>query len=1133
MQNVALSVRSDFSIGESLLQVDKIPEQAKEAGWDAVALVDTMSVHGMVNFTNKCKKVGIRPIIGCTLRVYDDPTFRPANKKDKTPNHQVRVKVYVRNEKGMEWLLRTLSRAYTKERHYYNARCGWDDFDDAEGIVITTGDFYGLFSHPEYWKRISSLYDKLGVPLVCEMVAINTPIFQRTNAIAFDCARRLGLGLIITRPVLYKNEAAGASLDALECVIRNNKMSDPWVQRRYVKDLCWRKPAELLLDSARTLNEMDRLNLWVDSAGANASRALQASAFIQNSNAVGDICDFEFKKLPVSLPKMATDEFVELMDQCKKGWEERFSYAVSGYKPDFKNPDVLNAYRERLKTELGVLRKMGFSGYFLLAQHIVRWSKENGIIVGPGRGSVGGSLVAYLLGITDVDPLRFNLLFERFINPERLDLPDADLDFMSSRRHEVIEYLQQKFGQDRVAGISNFSTMASGSAVRDAGRVFGLTPLDLAPIKLVPKEHGQPVTLKEAAEQVPEIEKFKDANPEVWKHAETFEGCMRALGQHAAGVVVAGEPLINRAVVETRNEDGLPVVSWDKATVEDWGLVKLDILGLSTLDVLAVAAQYIEERHGLTTDYLSLELDDPKVMAAFGRGDTTGVFQFSSGGMKELLRNLASTEPLIFDDIAAATALYRPGPMDSGLLDDYVARKTGKEAVTYDHPAMEAALKDTYGVIVYQEQVMKLSIDLAGFTGAESDHLRKAMGKKDKDKMAEMRDKWIKGCEKTVGMPETQSGPLFDKIEKFAGYGFNKSHSIEYSVISYWTMWLRVYFPAEYFAATLMIQNDPDKLKAVVKDARECDIEVMPPDLNKSTDRYVIWDDKTILAPFSALKGVSPKTAQRIVELREAEPLKTFATKEHAKNVFSEKGSKVNSRVVENLEKVGAFCCVDTSAKPVRDFDRRKDQIELLPGLVIDVVKSSKVTDLKEGFIKSKVIRIIQDYKECTGCSLKDKPHPDIRFPAGQVKFMVVTDGPSWQEEKEGKLLVGDAGGALRTAILDAGLSVTNGYYTTLVKARKTDKFYTNEQINGCSSFLEREIELVKPGVIVALGSAAIRYFLPAMKGGVTELGGKGFYDPKRDATIVCGINPAQVAFDTSKIVNLQETFAEVANVIL
>jgi DNA polymerase-3 subunit alpha len=331
----------------------------------------------------------------------------------------------------------------------------------------------------------------------------------------------------------------------------------------------------------------------------------------------------------------------------------------------------------------------------------------------------------------------------------------------------------------------------------------------------VPKEHGQSFTLTEAAKVVPEIEKFKDEHPEVWNHAIKLEGAMRSFGQHAAGIIVAGEPLIERAVVETRAES--PVVNWDKRVVEDWGLIKMDLLGLSTLDVMEIAKQYIYDRHGVRVDYLKLPLEEKDVMDAFGRGDTTGVFQFESGGMKNLLRNLAKGGPLTFEDITAATALYRPGPMDSGLMDDFVAIKQGLKAITYDHPNLENALKDTYGVIVYQEQVMQAAVDVAGFTKAEADHLRKAMGKKDKDKMAEMRQKWVDGCAATSGMSEGRAGALFDKIEAFAGYGFNRSHAVEYSIISYWTMWLRCRYPAEYFAARMclssgMVKRSADRL---------------------------------------------------------------------------------------------------------------------------------------------------------------------------------------------------------------------------------------------------------------------------------------------------------------------------------
>jgi uracil-DNA glycosylase family 4 len=761
----------------------------------------------------------------------------------------------------------------------------------------------------------------------------------------------------------------------------------------------------------------------------------------------------------------------------------------------------------------------------------------------------GGSLVAYLIGITDVDPIRFNLLFERFINPDRLDLPDADLDFMSSRRHEVIGYLTEKYGKDYVAGISNYSSLASASALRDTGRVFGLSGIELTATKLVPKEHGQSYTLTEAAAEVPEISLFRDKNEEIWKHALKLEGVMRSFGSHAAGIVVAGVPIVERAVIESRTES--IVVNWDKRVVEDWGLVKMDILGLSTLDVLEIAKRYIKDRHGKVVEYINLPLEEADIMEAFGRGDTTGVFQFESPGMKKLLRDLAEGGTLTFEDITAATALYRPGPMDSGLMDDYVSIKKGIREPYYEHENMHNALKDTYGVIVYQEQVMQLARDLAGFTLAEADHLRKAMGKKDKEKMAAMRQQWVDGCKLVSGLDERSAGDLFDKVEAFAGYGFNRSHACEYSLISYWTMWVRVRYPAEYFAACMSIVKE-DKLPGLVKDAREYGIEVLPPDLNLSCDKFTIPDDKHILSPFSAVKGVSENTARRIVALRERNGGWIKTTKKNGDEVFerddeapikgrfdsseefaaaaSQKGSKVNARVVENLGLVGAYATIDAGSKPARHLDRRKDQVELMPGLIIDSVKADRTTDVSDKFLRAKIISLIQDYRKCEGCSLAGEKHPAIRMKS-TVKFMVVADCPSWQEEKADKLLEGDAGDYIKTAIKAAGLNVGDGYYTTLVKAKKSDKFLTNEQINGCRGFLEKELEIIKPPIIIAMGSAAVKHFVSS-KSSSSELAGKVIYDSRYQASIVCGINAQQVHFDPSKLDVLQDIFNKVADIL-
>lgn len=1144
--NHAMSARTDFSIGESMLQIGDLIADTKEKGYESVTLMDTMSIHAMVDFSNRCEKAGLKPIIGCRIRVVEDPTYRKppkASGEKEKPNPIYFLKAYVISESGIKSLMKLLSKAYSDEYFYYHARVGLTDVMELEGVAISTGDLFSVWHMSNAIEIVETLSAKF--PTYTELVPIDTPLFDTLNAKALNYLKgRTDSKPLVTYPIFYKEDGYADSLDVLKCITSNTQMDAGWRAIQHVKDFYIQEPTHLI---ERVKEAAKRSIKW-----NGVDNYKEFGNGLKNIEELANICSYKFSKQPVSLPLMAENEFVALGKKCIEGWKDRFDHEILGYKPD---EEKMKVYKDRLAYELSVLKKMGFSGYFLLVEDLVVWAKKNGIIVGPGRGSVGGSLVAYLIGITDVDPVRFDLLFERFINPERLDLPDADLDFMSSKRHMVIEYLTEKYGKDRVAGISNYSSLASASALRDTGRVYGLSGLDMTATKLVPKEHGQSFTLTEAARVVPELERFRDEHEEIWGHALHLEGAMRAFGRHAAGVVVAGEPLIERAVIETRSES--PVVNWDKRTVEDWGLVKMDILGLSTLDVLEIAKQYIQERHGVNVDYLRIPFEEDRIMEAFGRGDTTGVFQFESSGMKKLLRDLAVGGTLTFEDITAATALYRPGPMDSGLMDDYVAIKQGLRSASYDHPSMMNALKSTHGVIVYQEQVMQVAVDLGGFTRAEADHLRKAMGKKDKDKMAEMRQKWIDGCKSTNGMDARNAGNIFDKIEAFAGYGFNRSHAVEYSIISYWTMWVRVNYPAEYFAACMSIV-DEEKLPGLVRDARDCGIEVLPPNINASEHRYIIPDDNHILAPFSSVKGISENTALQIVKLRNANrPWAITRTKKKRDGTIedvwemiegsaatgkfktaqefilsaSQPGSKVNARVVDNLRLVGAMADIDSTEKPARHPDRRKDQMELMPGLIIDSVKADRVTDLGEGFLRAKVISLIQEYKKCEGCTLADVPHPSVRAKTN-VKFMVVSDCPTWQEEKKDKLLEGDAAEYVKLAIKNAGLMVAEGYYTTLVKAKKQDKFLTNEQINGCAGYLNRELELIKPAVIVALGSATIKRFVPGLKGNPSDMAGKSIYDSTLDATIVCGINAQQVGFDPDKQEILDETFRQVAEIL-
>ena len=752
-----LSCRSDFSIGESTMMIGPMIEKAQASGYETLALVDTMNVSGVVDFTSRAIKAGIKPILGCTIRVYDDPTYRPpakgATEKAKA-NNFYQLKVYVKTEDGFKGLLKLLSKANDADHFYYHSRVALDDVLALTGVAVTTGDLFNVFHHPNHFSILRRLQERFGDDLYVEHVVLDTPLWETLNGKAQKAASELGLPMIVSRPVLYLNDGDAGAHDVLRAITSNRKMGSRTLPIPYYRDLYLQAPGRQY-------------------KGVEPGFAKEC---VVNVCRLIDSCDFVFKKLPPCLPKMAENEFATLTRLITEGWKKRFSQPVMGYRPD---EGQLKVYKARLQYELGVLKKMNFSGYFLLVRNIVDWSKTNGIIVGPGRGSAGGSLVSYLLGITDVDPIRFDLLFERFINPDRIDLPDVDLDFMSSRRHEVIQYIVERFGQENVAGISNYSTLGAASALRDTSRVHDLNPIEYACSKQMEKVHGNSASLEESAAVVPDIAKFKDERPVIWDYATRLEGVMRNLGQHAAGIVVAGEPLINRSVVETRS--GGSVVNWDKSTVEELGLIKMDILGLSTLDILKLATNYIKERHGKTIDLLRLPLDVPQVLRAFGNGETVGVFQFESAIARKLLKRMGEESALTFDDIVAVTALNRPGPLDAGLADEYVSIKRGERVAHYEHELVKSALSPTFGIMVYQEQIMQLCRDLAGFTMAEADGIRKAIGKKDADKMRSYREKFIAGATAGFVDVERDDGTVvrINRAKKFAVVEGAELHSIE------------------------------------------------------------------------------------------------------------------------------------------------------------------------------------------------------------------------------------------------------------------------------------------------------------------------------------------------------------------
>lgn len=1133
--HTTLAARSDFSVGESILTTDLLVKAAVEAGQKAVALTDTMSVTGMIEFTNAAKKAGIKPIIGTRLLVSDDPVFRPekGQKFNKVKPAECYITVYALTEAGMKSIFRMLTLANTDDtvdpvtgettpgHFYYYSKISFGELmnelrDLDNDLAVVLGDAQSLLQHPEAAARIEGLTivaDHVYAPLV----PVDTPYYTRMNQIATEFLTAAGSKLkpLVVRPSFYgKGEADKKEI--MTAIAENQKISDGWFRSAFNRDFH-------IMDLGQLAKEMKQATFRLDQRGVRGTGPLFAEG-LRNTDVFVDSVTYEWSKAPVSLPKMAEDEFLVMVQECKKGWSERFAKPVFGHKPT--QEDLAEHYMPRLKYELDVLKRLNFAGYFLLVQDIVQFAKKSGILVGPGRGSVGGSLIAYLMGITDCDPLRFGLLFERFINPERIDLPDADLDFMGTRRHEVIDYLSTKYGANRVAGVNNYGTLAAASTIRDVGRVTELSERDYAVSKFVPKAHGANIPLPQSAAQVPEIQAFADKFPEHWEIMTRLEGTIRNFGKHASGFVIGGVDLVDRGVIEKRKDGN--VVCWDKRIAEDQGLVKVDILGLLTLDIIELALRYVKERTGKTIDLNSFPLDNDLVLQAFAEARTTGIFQFESGGMRRLLKELAATTGTVtFEDITACTALYRPGPMESGMMDSFYLRKQGNETIDYDHKLMIPVLEETFGVIVYQEQVMKLSQVIAGYTGPQADKLRKIMGKKLPEEMAKERGNFVDGCVKTIGADERWAGALFDKIEGFAGYGFNKSHSVEYTLISYQAMWLKVFHPLEFYAASLTLSKE-EKLPAILRDAKSFGIEVDVPDINNSTDRFEIVTDTRVVMPFQAVKGVSGKATEAILEARKAGPFKD-------KEDFLARVAKrtVNVRVQGALDLVGAFSRIEEDQPSSKDPSRIKDQIELLPGLITANVPVHRDLDVTRE-AKDYIVDIVDDYR--------DKEKPTKESPALPVKpffgktacVMVIADGPNNEEasvQTFGASLSG--GSAVVEAIEAAGLDKADIYWTGLLKKQKAGKQPSPEEIETWKPYLAREIKALEPPIIVLLGSTVVRFFFPDWKGKASDMAGKVIYSKELDANLVIGFSPGEIYFDPDKQTAMNDVFSSVAELLV
>ncbi|MFH1354729.1 MAG: DNA polymerase III subunit alpha [Candidatus Omnitrophota bacterium] len=836
---IHLHLHTQFSLLDGACRIPDILSLAKHYKMDSLAITDHGNMFGAVDFYLEAQKAGIKPIIGCEAYI------APGSRLDKSSvgieDASYHIILLAKDETGYENLMKLVSIGY-REGFYYRPRIDKEVLSRyAKGLIGMTaclkGEIPSLLQQKRFNDALKTADTYLNIlgkdNLYLELQANSIPEQKIVNEGLIKISKELDLPLVATNDVHYVKKEDAPAHEALLCIQTQTTLDDPNRMRFQTDEFYLRSPEEMK-------------EIFKDIPQA-----------ISNTLEIASRCNLELSFSRIHLPKyeppkgIAKEEF--LKELCDNGLKDKYE-------------EVTPAIKERLEHELKIIKDMGFVSYFLIVWDFIHYARSQNIPVGPGRGSAAGSLTSFLLGITDIDPLKYGLLFERFLNPERLGLPDIDIDFCYERRQEVIDYVTQKYGRENVAQIITFGTMQSRAVVRDVGRVMGISYAEVDRIaKIIPPDPS--IKLKDAVESEQEIKNLYKNDPQITKLiniALKLEGLNRHASVHAAGVVIADKPLDNYTpLFETQGEQ--MTTGYSMGVLEKIGLLKVDFLGLRTLTVISETLKLIKKTQGKSIDIDKLPLDDSKTFELLTKSQTFGVFQLESSGMRDLLRKL---EPSRFEDIIALLALYRPGPIGSGMLDDFMARKHNRLPIKYDHKKLEAILKETYGIMVYQEQIMQVASSLAGFSLADADLLRRAMSKKIPEVMEKQRTNFVIGCTKN-GISSSVANKIFDLIEYFSGYGFNKSHSAAYALISYRTAYLKANFPIEFMTALLTSERDnTDKIVEYVNEAGRMGLKVMPPDINESEALFKVEDKDTIRFGLLAVKNVGRGAAESIVEAR-------------------------------------------------------------------------------------------------------------------------------------------------------------------------------------------------------------------------------------------------------------------------
>ena len=887
------------SVLDGLTKIHDLVDKVKELGMEAAAVTDHGTMSGILDYYKTAKKAGIKPIIGIETYVATRSRFDRDPGKDKQRFH---LTVLAMNNTGFHNLMKLSTRA-NLEGMYYKPRIDHDLLEELnEGLIVLSGCASGeigvALKEDDYdrAREIAKWYKSIfGDRYYLELQDHGHPksnthwdVQAKINEGLIKLSKELDIEMVVTCDGHYLTHEYQDAHEILLCVGTGSYLSDE--KRMSLKDF------ELHLTDPR-----DIIDHWGE----------DFPEVIRNTKKIADRCDVEIELGRILIPKYplpdGENEHSYLLRLTYQGLLQRYNGAskeeAEKLDPDEIIPQLSEEVRERAKMELGVMGNMGYEGYFLIVQDFINWGKSQGIVFGPGRGSAAGSIIAYALNITDLDPLKYGLLFERFLNPDRISMPDIDVDIQDTRRDEVIEYCAKKYGEDHVSNIATFGKMFGRMAVRDVARVLEVPYAESDRLaKLVPPpSQGRHIPLSVSIKEDADLRNEYENNPtakEVLDYAIQLEGTIRSHGVHACGVVIAPDTLVNYIPLEMAQK-GVVATQFPMGEVEELGLLKMDFLGLSNLTIINNAMRIIRKAYKKEINLSELPLDDKKTYELFQRGDTTGVFQLESAGMKRYLRGL---KPTTFEDIIAMVALYRPGPMQ--FIDSFIRRKHGEEEITYLHSGMKNSLKNTYGILVYQEQFMQISKEWCGFTGGQADTLRKAVGKKKIDLMKKVKPEFVEGAVKVGGATKEIAETFWTQLEEFANYCFNKSHAACYGLIAYWTAYLKAHYPDAFMAALMTSDHDDtDRLAIEITECKHMGISVLSPDVNESFVEFaVVPNENKIRFGMSAVKGVGVGAVEEVLRAREDGPF--TSVEDFARRVST---SKFNRKAWESLIKSGAF----------------------------------------------------------------------------------------------------------------------------------------------------------------------------------------------------------------------------------